>query len=193
MLFNVNFRIWNYNTECQIWCWRYGCNKVFLTGKGFQYAARYRERLTKATSAYARANYGMPLDASSLLNLIKSSSLIYLYYLFMPFPWQISNWLDVYGSFEAIMRFILIIFSILLWVREKNKKNRYIYSLLLFIYVSMTFLWSMGSINYGQAIRHHLLTNWIIITLGTYSIVDFVKRIQLNRITISYFTFIDKN
>lgn len=159
--------------------------RSFLTGNGFQYAAKYREKLILATSYYARANYGILLNTSSPIELVKSALHIYIYYMFMPFPWQISNWLDVYGCFEAIMRIVFILFSILLFVKEKNKTNRSIYVLLLFIYVSMTFLWAMGSVNYGQAIRHHLLTNWIIITLGVHGFTIFLNDHKLKNLTNS--------
>jgi len=38
---------------------------------------------------------------------------------------------------------------------------------------SLTFLWAMETINYGQAIRHHVITNWIIIILGFYGFMNF--------------------
>jgi len=40
----------------------------------------------------------------------------------------------------------------------------------------MTFLWAMGTVNYGTSIRHHILTNWIIIIIGGPVLIDFVLR-----------------
>jgi hypothetical protein len=40
----------------------------------------------------------------------------------------------------------------------------------------MTFLWAIGTVNYGTSIRHHVLTNWIIIILGGLGLIDFVVR-----------------
>ena len=123
----------------------------------------------------ARANYGIMLDTSSLWSLIKTTSLAYIYYLFSPFPWQINNCLDVYAFAESLLRFILILFSITSWYRAEGIK-RSIWGLLLVIYFSMTCLWAMGTVNYGTSIRHHLLTNWIIVILGGPVLIDFVLR-----------------
>ncbi len=158
--------------------------KSIFSGKAISRAALYREDLLFKIAPDARANYGVILNTSSLPQFIKSIVMIYSYYLFTPFPWQVSNWLDIYACAEAILRFILIIFSILLWYREKDAQKRSIWSLLLFIYFSMTFLWAMGTINYGQSIRHHLLSTWIIIILGIYGFFDFLNRIQQSKKTL---------
>lgn len=156
-----------------------------FSGKAISRAVLYREDLLFKIAPDARANYGIILDTSSLPQFVKSTVLIYFYYLFAPLPWQVSNWLDVYACAESIFRFILIWFSILFWYREKDIQKRSIWSLLLFIYFSMTFLWAMGTINYGQSIRHHLLSTWIIIVLGTYGFFDFLNQNNLKNTTIN--------
>ena len=147
----------------------------FLLGDGLKYAAEYRARLIEVSAPNARANYGIMLDTSSAGSLIRTTSLAFFYYLFAPFPWQVTNWLDVYGVAESLLRFALILFSILFWFRAEGIQRR-IWGLLLVIYFSMTFLWAMGTVNYGTSIRHHILTNWIIIILGGPVLIDFVLR-----------------
>ena len=129
-----------------------------FSGKGLKYAVDYRARLMFEKSPDARANYGIMLDVSSPISLMKSVWLIYIYYLFAPFPWQIINWLDVYAFTESFLRFILILFSIISWYRAEGLQ-RSIWGLLLIIYFSMILLWSTGTINYGTSIRHHILSN----------------------------------
>jgi len=146
-----------------------------FSGKGLEYATNYRIRLMFRAAPDARAKYGVMLDNSSPGRLIKTASLIYVYYLFAPFPWQMANWLDVYAFTESLLRFILIIFSIISWYRSEALQ-RSICGLLLIIYFSMTLLWSTGTVNYGTSIRHHMLTNWIIIILGGPVLIDFVLR-----------------
>jgi len=136
-----------------------------FSGKALEYVVEYRTRLMFELAPDARANYGIMLDSSSLGTLIKSISLIYFYYLFSPFPWQISNFLDVYAFVEALMRFVLISFSLIYWYKSSGMQ-RHIWGLLLLVYFSMTFLWSTGTVNYGTSIRHHLLTYWIIVITG---------------------------
>ena len=146
-----------------------------FSGKGLKYAMDHRTILMSEVAPDARANYGIMLDTSSLGSLIKTTSLAYIYYLFAPFPWQITNWLDVYAFAESLLRFVLILFSIISWYRAEGMK-RSIWGLLLVIYISMTCLWAMGTVNYGTSIRHHLLTNWIIVILGGPVLIDFVLR-----------------
>ena len=152
-----------------------GAMESFLSGKGLKYAAEYRTKLMFEDASNARANYGIMLDTSSLVSLIKTTSLAFLYYLFAPFPWQVTNWLDIYGLTESLMRFVLIVISIISWYRTDGVQRR-IWGLLLVIYFSMTFLWAMGTVNYGTSIRHHILTNWIIIILGGPGLIDFLVR-----------------
>lgn len=147
----------------------------FLLGDGLKYAAEYRARLIEVSAPNARANYGIMLDTSSVGSLIRTTSLAFFYYLFAPFPWQVTNWLDVYGVAESLLRFALILFSILFWSRAEGIQRR-IWGLLLVIYFSMTFLWAMGTANYGTSIRHYILTNLIIIILGGPVLIDFVLR-----------------
>jgi len=151
-----------------------------FSGKGLKYVADYRTRLMFEKSPDARANYGILLDTSSVGPLIKTTSLIYIYYLFAPFPWQITNWFDVYAFVESLLRFILILLSIISWYRSEGLQ-RSIWGLLLIIYFSMTLLWSTGTVNYGTSIRHHLLTNWVIVILGGSGLIEFIVR-QFRRI-----------
>jgi len=45
----------------------------------------------------------------------------------------------------------------------------------------------MGTVNYGTSIRHHVLTNWIVIILGGPVLIDFVVR-QFRKIFPAYKT-----
>ena len=157
-----------------------GALESIFSGKGLKYAADYRTRLMFEVAPDARANYGILLDTSSVGSLIKTTSLAYIYYLFAPFPWQITNWLDVYAFAESLLRFILILFGIISWYRAEGLQ-RSIWGLLLIIYFSMTLLWSTGTVNYGTSIRHHLLTNWIILIAGGSGLMEFLSQ-QYRRI-----------
>jgi len=151
-----------------------------FSGKGLKYVADYRTKLMFEKSPDARANYGIMLDVSSPISLMKSVWLIYIYYLFAPFPWQITNWLDLYALAESLLRFVLIAFSIISWYRTDGIQRR-IWGLLLIIYFSMTFLWAMGTVNYGTSIRHHILSNWIILIAGGSRLIEFLSQ-QYRRI-----------
>jgi len=151
-----------------------------FSGKGLKYAVDYRTILMTAQAPDARANYGIMYDTTSFGSLIKTISLAFIYYLFAPFPWQITNWLDVYAFAESLLRFILILFSIISWYRAEGLQ-RSIWGLLLIIYFSMTLLWSTGTVNYGTSIRHHILSNWIILIAGGSRLIEFLVQ-QYRRI-----------
>jgi len=135
------------------------------------YAERYRDN-----AVIARATYGVSLDVSSIFSFITSSFVLYFYYLFAPFPWNVTTAVDVYASIEAFVRLILLYCSIKHW-RSAYGVQRRLLGLLLILFFSMSFLWAMGTTNYGTAIRHHMLTWWILVVMGVPVLVDEVRRL----------------
>jgi hypothetical protein len=114
---------------------------------------------------FARANYGIPLDLSSSMMTIYTGTKLYIYYLFAPFPWQVKNFMDVYAGMESIFRLILICFSVKHWLNAKGSQRRLL-GLMLILYFSSTFLFAAGTINFGTAIRHNMVSWWIIVIVG---------------------------
>ena len=125
--------------------------------------------------AETRAHYGLILDNSSMINLFLSGCKIYIHYMFSPFPWQVSNIIDVYAMSENILRLLLILFSIKAFLAASSNK-KYLYGFLLTLYFSMTVLWALGTSNYGTAIRHHIVNYWIIVLIGLPSFLSFAMR-----------------
>jgi hypothetical protein len=66
---------------------------------------------------------------------------------------------------EVILRATFIFFSVLGWWKAVGLQKRLL-GLMLVLYISMSFLWALGTTNYGTATRHHILTWWIIVMLG---------------------------
>ncbi len=91
---------------------------------------------------------------------------IYSYFFYLGWPVtgdysQVSTWVLMA---EAIVR-LLGITAILLMARQ-NKRWLW----LIFIYLTVTFLWNIGTSNHGQALRHHFMTEWIpILALMSYA------------------------
>jgi hypothetical protein len=112
-----------------------------------------------------RASYNVGLDTSSLFSVIYSGFLIYINYLFSPFIWQVSNLADVYAYIESILHMILIYYSIKLWRLERGEM-RQILGLLLLLFFIMSFIWSVGSTNYGTGMRHKMLSWWMLVLMG---------------------------
>jgi len=125
-----------------------------------------------------RASYGIILDNSSLFTIIYSSLKMYMYYMFMPFPWHVIKIVDVYAACESFMRMTLIYFALKHWRNAYGVTKRAV-SLLLILYFIMTIMWAVGTTNYGTALRHHMLTWWILALLGIPLLIEKIHGIWL--------------
>jgi hypothetical protein len=87
-------------------------------------------------------------------------------YLFRPFIWQISNVIDVVAFSENLIRFI-IVFDFLKRIYRKHISSTYV--ILILMYLLLEFLWSLGTTNWGTAMRHHISGLGIMVILFAYS------------------------
>jgi hypothetical protein len=127
-------------------------------------------------SLVGRTSYDIPLDPSSPLMLLFSSLKIFGYYLFAGLSWPVNNFIDAYAAVEAIFRLTLIIFSVRGWWKAVGLQKRLL-GLMLILYFSMSFMWAMGTTNYGTAIRHNLVAWWIISIMGVPQLIARLKHI----------------
>lgn len=134
----------------------------FTQGEGMEYASTYRERAGKG----ARAEYDVKLDASSPVAFAMTLPLVYVYYMLSPFPWQIRTGLDLFGALDAWLRMLLLFFALTALRSPPRQAPPGVPRFLILLYFSMSILWSMGTINYGTSIRHHIVPYWILIVLG---------------------------
>lgn len=142
--------------------------EAITQGDALEYAAQYRQSGAKG----ARAEYGITLDTGSPIGFVKSSSLLFAYYMLAPFPWQISTGLDLVGAADAWLRALLIIFAVRAWRSHPPGVTAGIHGLLIGLYFAMSFLWAMGTINYGTGMRHHVVAIWIPVLLGIPPLLD---------------------
>ncbi|MZH03570.1 MAG: hypothetical protein F3745_09320 [Nitrospinae bacterium] len=126
----------------------------------------------------ARTSYVIPFDTSSHFMLVLSVIKMYGYYLFYGFFWRLEKVVDVFAAMEAFLRLTLLYFSVLGWWRAVGLQRR-LMGLMLVLYFSMSFLWALGTTNYGTATRHHMLTWWIIVILGVPSLITKLKHVWL--------------
>jgi hypothetical protein len=122
-----------------------------------------------------RTTYGILLDLSSLASFSSSISRLYIYYMFMPFPWKISNLLDVYAGMEALLRLLLLYCAAKEWYNAEGERRRLL-TLLFIIFFAMSLLWALGTINYGTGMRHHMVTWWLLIVLGMPQLVQMSRK-----------------
>lgn len=132
----------------------------------------YRDRLALAA---ARSGYAVEFDPGTVVGILVGFTRMYLHYQFGPFPWEVGAWRDLYGVGEAAVRTLLLVLAVWYWRRSTGTKRRQA-GLLLALYFPMTLLWAVGTADYGTALRHHLLTNWILVLLGGPVLVELWRR-----------------
>ena len=75
------------------------------------------------------------------------------------------------------MAAILICFSVKHWHAAIGTQQR-LQGLMLILYFSMTFMWAMGTTNYGTALRHHTVSWWILVISGMPPLIPVLSRIR---------------
>jgi hypothetical protein len=150
---------------------------AFTSGNGLTYTQQYR-----SNNLDSRASYGLSLDSTTNIGLSKSLPLIFLSYMFAPFPWQIGNKMDIYACFESFLRFLLVYNAIKTWCvskRDKTKKDeRAYYSYLLTVYFCLEILWALGTSNWGTAMRHHLIGYSLLLAVGGQRFLNSLNRMM---------------
>lgn len=146
--------------------------EAITQGDALDYAAQYRESGAKG----ARAEYGITLDTGSPIAFIRSSGMLFAFYMLAPFPWQLSTGLDLVGAADSWFRALLIFFAIRAWRARSPGVSASVHRLLMGLYFSMSFLWAMGTINYGTGMRHHVVAVWIPVLLGVPPLLDALSR-----------------
>jgi hypothetical protein len=136
-------------------------SRAMISGQGAEYAETYRARADNE----ARAAYDVSLNVSSPLGFVSTAPLVFIYYMFAPFPWQVGNMLDVYAILESLLRLLLICYALAAWWQATGlRRSQYGYLLIMFF--SLELLWSLGTANWGTAIRHHLVAYGVLLVMG---------------------------
>lgn len=121
---------------------------------------RYREWKLQVVPS-ARTHYGLVLDNSSPQGFMLSFGSIYGHYLFSPFPWKLGKPADLIPCLEALFRLAILFLAIFRCLKSSPEKSLRRFFLL--SYFCMTCVWALGTVNFGTAIRHHFLTNWLLL------------------------------
>lgn len=130
----------------------------------------------------ARTHYKSDVEFSGLGGLLLFIPVGLFQYLFEPFPWHLSASSDVVSLIENILRGWLILKA---WKAVRiapAEKSRVI----LFVFVSylvIETIWSIGTINWGTSIRHHLPA-WGLLLLAAYAVSD--GKVRANKITQNF-------
>jgi hypothetical protein len=111
-----------------------------------------------------RTAFDVDVDFRSLASLALSMPALYLNYWFSPFPWQVENARDVVAALLALLRGLLIALTAVgFCVDRGDNKLQGLYTVL---FVLMCSTWVLGTTNYGQAIRHQVLSDWLLLLVS---------------------------
>ncbi len=122
-----------------------------------------------------RTAYGVMVDGTTLASTLLTFARLHFYYLFAPLTGSVDTLKGGYALVEALLRAVLILSSIIAWLFARTRGDRS-YGILLLAYASMTFMWALGTTNFGQALRHHVLTSWIVVLTGLPAILHVWER-----------------
>ena len=131
----------------------------------------YRERMVDWGNP--RTSYGIIYDWSTPVATLMTLTNIYLHYLFAPW-FGIERWVDVYAVAESWMRIILLA-GIAVNTPDILRERKGGVIVIFLLYLGLTALWAVGTTNYGQGIRHHVLTNWMLVMVAVASIPSLPK------------------
>lgn len=122
--------------------------------------------------------YNIDFHYEPLVAALVSVAKVYAYYLFYPLvPTSEFSGKEMYALAESWFRVACLSLVIFALVRfEGVRRNPHLW-MLLGMFIVVTFIWSLGTTNYGQAIRHHVTTNWML-ALGAATAVYGMLRVR---------------
>lgn len=115
----------------------------------------------------ARANYRSAIAISDLGSLLVFIPVSLFQYLLEPFPWHVSAAGDIVVVLENILRGWLI-WRVWKAVRIASAQQRRVLVFVFILYLVMETIWSIGTGNWGTAIRHHIPA-WGLLLLAAFA------------------------
>lgn len=115
-----------------------------------------------------RTSYDLDIDASSGAGIAKGAAYNYWNYLARPFATDLEVAADSVPFLSAAVRVVLIVILLGLVLGGRLADRRMAFCAC--TYIVVTLVWSLGTTNYGQAFRHHALTDWLLVLMAGYAV-----------------------
>ncbi|MEK5278644.1 hypothetical protein NSS82_10360 [Paenibacillus sp. FSL H7-0735] len=131
------------------------------SGNALEYVEQYRSNSNLGTGA----SYVSSINFSGPIGTLLNIPIMFLGYMFAPYPWQIRGAMDIYAFSESMFRLLLLIAALKTW-KNSTGKEKGVYGFLLVVFLLIEGLWSLGTSNWGTAMRHHLVAYGILLTVG---------------------------
>jgi len=149
---------------------------LFMTpGEAVESGAAIHRSLLSYTDV--RTNFSFIPDTSSVLGIVITVPMVFVEYMFAPFPWQVENVKDILALLESMLRFVFLFFAVSSWCRSSGEV-RSCYSFLLIAVLGMELIWALGTANWGTAIRHRIPGFSVIVLLGAPGLILFMQKLQ---------------
>jgi hypothetical protein len=103
----------------------------------------------------ARTQYIYGLNINGMTDLLLFLPKNFFQYLFEPMPWRVSSLSDVVALLENLLRAGLI-WKILTGLRHMRTQKLRLVLFTFFCYLALEGIWSIGTVNWGTSIRHHV-------------------------------------
>lgn len=133
---------------------------------------KYRSQIE---SRQPRTSFNLDVDTSSGSGVAKGAVHNYWNYLGRPYVSDLESAADLVPFASTAARILLLVF--LLWHVVSNRRVVNAKTAFCIItYFVITMVWSLGTTNYGQAFRHHALTDWLLVLLTGYVLVHRERR-----------------
>ena len=120
----------------------------------------------------ANTTYEVSVSDGSITSMISA----FLYYMLYPFPWLISNITDLYACGIALLRIVLLIGAYIQILNAKSLTYQRVCKIIIFYVLFIAFLFSIGTNNYGTAMRHQILTFWGLALVGVPGVIKWLKK-----------------
>ena len=124
-----------------------------------QSLALYRGAGESSSPTTAYATVFSFKDWSTMLFSVSHS---YFYYMSWPVTGDYRSMSTPVLMVGGILRLLGITCVVWLLIKDKHPE-RMLWWILWGLYFSMSFLWNIGTTNHGQALRHHMMTDWVLI------------------------------
>ena len=113
----------------------------------------------------ARARYRIEPPENSFFGIFTYPFIAFFQYQLEPLPWNVSSFGDILLFLENLLRATILFYLIKFAYKEGLFRVNYIFPLLI-SYLIVEGIWSLGTINWGTASRHHIPAMGLLSVLG---------------------------
>ncbi|MDA9355728.1 hypothetical protein N9R46_00525 [Gammaproteobacteria bacterium] len=115
-----------------------------------------------------RADYKTYTNFTGIFSIFNFLIFGFIQYLFEPFPWNIRSAFDLAVAMEGGLRFILMYMFVKNIISSSGRDRKTIIFLAI-CFLANEVLWSLGTVNWGTAARHHIPSIGILLAGAFYS------------------------